>query len=160
MIDILKNIEKNKLPNILDNPDLWNSVDIKNPQPRTYCIWSKIDEYYISFSKTFYCNDVDMSLKISNDDIVIRFLDGYWELVIEDNIYVALDNNAEVNKEEEFNKKCFKIDKNKKFFFRSHKQRDWVYSITISKSEPLHTGKILNKEIKHSLLKSAKILIY
>lgn len=161
MFDILKNIETNKLPQLLDMPEAWKGIDIKNLQPRTYFIWAKLDEYYVTFSKTFYCKESDVVIKKYDNDLIIHFLDGFWEIVVDNKKTAESDNNYSLlNKQDEFNKKTFFIEKNTEFYYRSNKQKDWIYTITLSKSEPYFTGNPLKQEIKESLLKSAKILIY
>ncbi|MFM2393760.1 MAG: hypothetical protein RLZZ546_1742, partial [Bacteroidota bacterium] len=149
------------LPALLDTPEAWNSIDIKSTQPRTYFIWTKLNEYYITFSKTFYCKERDITVKNYSEDLIVHFLDGFWEIVVDNKKTAESNNNFSlINKQDEFVKKTFLIGKNINFHYRSNKQKDWIYTITLSKSEPYFTGNPLKQEIKESLLKSAKILIY
>ncbi len=165
MINILKNIELNILPQLLNNSDIWNAIDIKYSNPRTYYLWTQVDNYYLSFFKTFYCNEKEAKLRKAESNILIHFLDGFWEIYLKkDNneLLIKEENNnySNTDKEEDFSKKVFLIEKSSEYFFRSNKQRDWIYAITLSVSEPKFEGKLLSSEIKESLLKSAKILIF
>jgi hypothetical protein len=165
MINVLKNIELNILPQLLNNLEIWNAIDIKSTNPRTYYLWTKVDNYYLSFSKTFYCNDKEAKLRDTDNDIIIHFLDGFWEIYSKSDSSEYLfreenNNYSSIDKDDDFAKKTFLIEKDSQYYFRSYKQRDWMYAITLSVSEPKFEGNPLNVEIKESLLKSAKILIF
>ena len=161
MIDILNNIEKNILPTLLKNNEAWNGVDVKITQPRSYYLWSKIDEYYLTFSKKFYCSITDLNFIINDSDTIIHFLDGFWELNNCGVITQEHDNNSTiVNKEEDTLKNIFIIKEQTPFTYRSFKQKDWIYSLMLSKTKPNFIGNVLKKENIDSLLQSAKILIY
>ncbi len=160
MIEILKNLELNTLPSLFEKKEIWNAIDIKKTNPRTYYLWTKYNDYYISFSKTFFCNDSEINSLKAKDNIIIHFLDGFWEIVIDGKKLNDDDNYALLDEEADFNKKTFLIEKNINYSFRSNSKRNWVYSISISKTEHVFEGNILKLDIKESLLKSAKILIF